>query len=259
MAEVPMLVEQYPVTKELWADQIRPLPCPAADGSCSTSTATAIPRHSGSETLAENAGVSDERVHNPDANCPDDDTPPTVGLLVSTLPACHSDQGPATEDAELPASPRIRHRINHPSCSLPEGMAEVPMLVEQYPVTKELWADQIRPLPCPAADGSCSTSTATAIPRHSGSETLAENAGVSDEKVHNPDANCPDDDTPPTVGLLVSTLPACHSDQGPATEDAELPASPRIRHRINHPSCSLPEGITGLSIVVSHHPVTKSL
>ncbi|MGP3956274.1 hypothetical protein ACTWPT_09785 [Nonomuraea sp. 3N208] len=235
-AELVRVVAQAPVMKGLCPVQINPLPWAPADGSCSTSTFSRSSRHSGSDTCAENVGVKVENVHNPDANCPDDDTFDTVGFVVSILPACHSDQGPATGLAAFPACPRTRHRMSHPSWRVLDATAELVRVVAQAPVMKGLCPVQINPLPWAPADGSCSTSTFSRSSRHSGSDTCAENVGVKVENVHNPDANCPDDDTFDTVGFVVSILPACHSDQGPATGLAAFPACPRTRHRMSHPS-----------------------
>ncbi|WP_433362738.1 hypothetical protein [Streptosporangium sp. CA-115845] len=91
----------------------------------------------------------DDNVHNPDTCCPGEaSTTDTVGLEVSTRPACHSDHGP---DTAAEVDTRTRQRINQPSFSLPEATAgacnqhvltvEHP-LVDRFPVP-----DQINPDP----------------------------------------------------------------------------------------------------------------
>ncbi|MFC7588113.1 hypothetical protein ACFQYP_33785 [Nonomuraea antimicrobica] len=90
--------------------------------------------------------------------------------LTATVADCHSDHGPAT----LPAvDARTRQRINHPSFNLPAvttgDCTQHVISAEHEPLDTAPAPDQINPEPCPAADGSCSTSVSSRNDRDSGS------------------------------------------------------------------------------------------
>ncbi|MFI7417901.1 hypothetical protein [Nonomuraea sp. NPDC049684] len=254
-----LVAEHEPLDTWPLSDQISPEPCAGTDGSCSTSASSFNERHSGSAPDAEKYGVTDDNVHNPDANCPDDtDRSDTTGLETSTRADCHCDQGLVVSDE---VATRTRQRISQPSFNFPDVTAGVCrehlLQVEHEPLDTWPLSDQINPEPCAEAAGSCSTCASSFNDRDSGSTPEAEKYGVADDNVHNPDANCPDDtDRSDTTGLETSTRADCHCDQAPTAPD-EVEAL--TRQRISQPSFNFPDVTAGVCrehlLLVEHEPL----